>query len=181
MLIYDSDNNAETYDKIRFSLIEEEILTFASYPSMVKEVKNISKFQSKRHSTSNRCRFDVYITSICQRPDFDEFPRHFHVLFDVISLVEKSMLFPHTFFSVILLVKRSTLFPRTSFRCNFAGRKIHVVSTYFFRCNFSSRNIRGVCTYSFQRNFYDRKIHFVCVYVLFSTKFGWAKIRRRFW
>ena len=32
------------------------------------------------HTTSNRRRFDVDITSIRRRPNFDEFPRRFHVL-----------------------------------------------------------------------------------------------------
>ena len=66
------------------------------------------------HSMSNRRRFDMDITSIPQRPIFDEFPRHFHLLvrcnfadrkihvvstyfFDLISMVEKSTLFPSTF------------------------------------------------------------------------------------
>ena len=32
------------------------------------------------HTTSNRRRFDVDITSIRRRPNFDEFSRRFHVL-----------------------------------------------------------------------------------------------------
>ena len=82
------------------------------------------------HTTSNPRRFDVDITSIRQRPNFDEFPRHFRVLFrcnfagqkihvvsrtffDVISLVEKSTWLPRTFFDVILLFEKFTWFPRT--------------------------------------------------------------------
>ena len=81
------------------------------------------------HTMSNPRRFDVDITSIRRRANFDEFPRHFRVLFrcnfdgrkihvvstyffDVISMVEKSTSFPHTFFDVISLVEKSTLFPR---------------------------------------------------------------------
>ena len=81
------------------------------------------------HSTPNQYWFEVDITSICRRPNFDEFPR---TLFDVISLiekstsflrtfldlismVEKSKLFPHTFFNVISMVEKTTLFPHTFF------------------------------------------------------------------
>ena len=85
-----------------------------------------------RHPTSNRRRFHVDITSIHRRPNFDEFPCHFHILFrckfadqkstsfprtffDVISVVKKSTFFPVTFFTVISLVEKSTLLPRTFF------------------------------------------------------------------
>ena len=87
-----------------------------------------------------------------------------HSFFDVISMVEKSTFFPCTFFNVISMVEKSTLFPHTFFWRNFDGRKIYVVSTDFFRCNFSSRNIHGVSTYIFWRNFDAQKIQFVCKY-----------------
>ena len=84
------------------------------------------------HSTSNRRQFHVDNTWIRRRPNFDEFPRHFHVLFwcnfadrkiyvvstyffDVISMVEKSTWFPRTFFNVISMVEKSTLLPRAFF------------------------------------------------------------------
>ena len=87
---------------------------------------------TQRQITSNGRRFDVNIMSIRRRPNFDEFPRHFHVLFrcnfadrkstlfprtffDTISMVEKSMLFPLTFFDVILMEEKSTLSARTFF------------------------------------------------------------------
>ena len=67
-------------------------------------------------TTSNPRQFDVDITSIGRGSNFDEFPRHFRVLFfDVILMVEKSTSFPHTFFDVISLVEKSMLFPRTLF------------------------------------------------------------------
>ena len=55
------------------------------------------------------------ITSIHQRPSFDEFPRHSTYFFNVISLIEKSTAFPHTFFDLIWMVEKSTLFPQTFF------------------------------------------------------------------
>ena len=65
-------------------------------------------------TTSNPRQFDVDIMSIGRGSNFDEFPRHFRVLFfDVILMVEKSTSFPHTFFDVTSLVEKSTLFPRT--------------------------------------------------------------------
>ena len=62
-----------------------------------------------------------------RRPNFEEFPRNFHLFFrcnfagrkstsfprtffDVISMIEKSMLFPRTLLGLILMVEKSTLF-----------------------------------------------------------------------
>ena len=63
----------------------------------------------------NPHRVDVDITSIRQRPNFGEFPRHSTYFFDVTSLIEKSTSCPCTFFDVILLVEKSMLFPCTFF------------------------------------------------------------------
>ena len=62
--------------------------------------------------------------SIRRRPDFEEFPSHFHVLIRC-NLADRKIHLASTYF----------------FRHNFAGRKIHVVSTYFFRCNFDGWKI----------------------------------------
>ena len=84
------------------------------------------------HTTSNRCWFHVDTTSIRRRPNFDEFPRHFHVLFrcnfsdlkihivstylfGVSSMVQKSTLFSLNFFDVTLMIEKSTLIARTFF------------------------------------------------------------------
>ena len=61
-------------------------------------------------------RIHVDSTSIRRRPNFDEFLRHFHVLFRC-NFADRKIHLVSTYF----------------FRRNFAGRKIHVVSTYFFR------------------------------------------------
>ena len=49
----------------------------------------------------------------------DQISANFHVIsayfFNVISMVEKSTLFPRTLFDVISMVEKSTLFPRTFF------------------------------------------------------------------
>ena len=71
------------------------------------------------HTTWNPRLFDVDITSICRRLNFDDFPCHFRVLFQCNFYVRKIQVF-------------STYF----YRCNFAGWKFHAVSTYFFGCNF---------------------------------------------
>ena len=77
-------------------------------------------------------RIDVDIMSILGRPNFDEFPRHFHVPFQrnfadrKIHVVftyffrrnfggRNIQFFPRTSFDVISLVEKSTLFPRTFF------------------------------------------------------------------
>ena len=87
-----------------------------------------------RHSTSNRRRFDVDVASAWGRPNFDEFPRNFHVLFRC-NFADRKIHVVSTYF----------------FQRNFDGRKIHVVSTYFFRCNFDGPIIRYVCTYFFDK------------------------------
>ena len=95
-----------------------------------------------RHTTSNPRRFDVDITSIRRRLNFDEFLRHFRVLFRC-NFDGRKMDVVSTYF----------------FRCNFDGQKIHVVSTYSFQCNFAGPKIHVVSTYIFRCNFAGRKIH----------------------
>ena len=104
------------------------------------------------HAMSNPRRFNVDITWIRRRPDFDEFPIHFHVLFRC-NFDGRKIHVVSTYF----------------FRCNFDGRKIHLVSTCFFRCNFFRRGIHGVSTYFFRRNFHGRIIHFVCKYFFWQN------------
>ena len=64
--------------------------------------------------------------------NFDEFPRHFHVLFRrnfagrIICIVSTH------FFWCISMVKKICFVSTYFFLCNFSDRKIHVVSTYFF-------------------------------------------------
>ena len=67
------------------------------------------------HTTSNRRRFHVDITSIHQGPNFDEFPVVSTYFFDVFSLLKKSRSFPRTIFDVILLIEMFRLFPRPFF------------------------------------------------------------------
>ena len=69
------------------------------------------------HTTSNRRGFDMDITSIRRRPNFDEFPRHFRD-FDGRKIHVVSTYF---------------------FRCNFDGRNMHVIFTYFFQHNFDGQ------------------------------------------
>ena len=93
---------------------------------------------TKRHTpngdiTSNPRRFDVGITSICWRPNFDEFRRHFHVLFRC-NFIDWKIHVVSTFFFVLL---------------NFTDRKIHVVSAYFYWRNLDGRKIHVSSTYFF--------------------------------
>ena len=96
-------------------------------------VRSRTKFREKEpneHTRLNPRKFDVDITSIRQRPNFEEIPHHVRILFqwnfvvrktdvasryffDVISLVKKPTLFPRTFFNVISIVKKFELFPCT--------------------------------------------------------------------
>ena len=65
-----------------------------------------SKSKFRQNSTSFMHFFDVI--SLIEKSTM--FPRTF---FDVISMVEKPTLFPPTFFDAILMVENSTLFART--------------------------------------------------------------------
>ena len=115
-----------------------------------------------------------------RRPNFEEFPRNFHLFFrcnfagrkstsfprtffDVISMIEKSMLFPRTLLGLILMVEKSTLFPRTFvsvIRWSKYRRFFHVL----FWCNFDGRKIHSVSMHFFWCNFFGRKIHVACRY-----------------
>ena len=95
---------------------------------------------------------------IRQRPNFDEFSRHFHVLFRC-NFADRNIHLVSTYF----------------FRPNFAGRKIHAVSTYFFRRNFDGRTINVVSTYFFRCNFSGRNIHVVSNY-FFQGNFDGQKL-----
>ena len=103
------------------------------------------------HTTSNRRRSDVDIMSLSQRPNFDNFPRRFDVLFRC-NFADRKIHVVSTYF----------------FRYNFDGPKIHVVSTYFFWRNFYGRKIHLVSTYFFWCIFAGRNIH-VFFHVLFDV------------
>ena len=100
----------------------------------------------------------IRIISICRRPNFDELPRHFYILFRC-NFVDQKIHVVSTFF----------------FQCNFDGQKIRVVSTHFFQCNFDGRKIRVVSTYFLRYNFDGRKIHLASTYFFrcnfFSSKY----------
>ena len=105
------------------------------------KLKNLKEPNS--HTTSNPHRFDVDFMLIRRRPNFDEFQRHFHVFFDVISsLVKKSTLFPRTFFDVISMVEKSTLFPLTFFDVISMAEK----STLFLRTFFDVISLVEIST-----------------------------------
>ena len=136
---------------------------------MLKEAHNPSEIRlPNAHTTSNPRRFDVVITSIRRRPNFDEFfwrnfaGRKIHV-------VSTHFLRRNVAGQKIHVV--STYF----FRCNFNGRKIYVLSTYLFRCNFDGRKTHVVSTYFYWCNFACRKIHFVSTY-FFLCNFDGRKI-----
>ena len=71
---------------------------------------------------SNRCRFDVHITSILRRPNFDKFPRHFHVLVRC-NFADWKIHIVSPYF----------------FRRSFTGQNFHVFTLYFFGCNFNGQ------------------------------------------
>ena len=97
--------------------------------------------------------FDVDITSIRRRPNFDEFPRHFHVLFRCDFDGRKINVVSTYFFQCNFDGRKICIISMYFFRCNFDGRKVHVISTYFYQCNFNGRNMHVVFTYFFRRNF----------------------------
>ena len=105
--------------------------------------------QPNGHTTSNRRQFDVVIISIRWRPNFNEFPRHFHAIFRCnfadrkIHVVctyffwrnftgQKVDVISTYFFGVILLVKKSTFFPSTFFYVISMVQKTTFVPLTFF-------------------------------------------------
>ena len=62
---------------------------------------------------SNQRQFDVDITFILRRPNFDEFHVISTYFYDITSLIKKSTSFQSTFFYLISMVRKSTLFPHT--------------------------------------------------------------------
>ena len=123
--------------------------------------------------TSNPRWFDVDITSRHRRPNFDEFPRHFRVLFRCSFDVRKIPIVCTYFFRRNFASRKIHVASTYFYWCNFAGQKIHVVCTYFFWCNFDGRKIHVVCTYFFWCNFDGRKIS------VFSTYFSWCNFSGR--
>ena len=144
---------------------------------MVEWKFSLSHVFSSEQSLSQRAIHDI--TSIRQ----DQILTNFYVIstyfFDVISMVEKSMLFPRTFFNVISMVEKSTLFPHTFFDVISMVEK----STSFPRTFLDVISLVEISTV-FLLTFFDVILMLknpVCLQVLFSTKFQWAKIRRHFW
>ena len=76
------------------------------------------------HTTSNPCRFDVGITAIRRRTNFDEFPRHFRVLFRYDFDGRKIHVVSRTFISVISMVEICTLFLLTFFDVILMGKDL---------------------------------------------------------
>ena len=105
-------------------------ILFNSLVTVTSTLNTNARCTERANPTGTPRRIDADITSIRQKPNFGQFPSHFHVLsrcnlgdrenprffprafFDVISLVEKFKLFPRTFCDVILLVEIATYFSR---------------------------------------------------------------------
>ena len=145
-----------SYAFCKWSAIINVTLALTSSPVAV--MFPVTRLNPNEHTVSNPRGFDVDITSIRQKLNFDEFLRYFRVLF-----------------RCIFDGRKTHVVSMYSFRGNFAGRKIHVISTYFFWCNFAGRKIYVVSTYSFLCNFDGRKIHVVSMY-FFWCNFDGRKI-----
>ena len=99
------------------------------------------------------------------------------------------------FFSLLFCWSKNPRSFHILFWCNFVGQNIHIFSMFFFWCNFDCWKIHVVSTYFFDvislvekltllpLTFFDvifmAKKSTLFARVL-STKFRWAKIRRRF-
>ena len=123
-----------SYALCKWSTIINATLVLTSSPVAV--MFPVTRLNPNERTTSNPRGFDVDITSIRRRLNFDEFLRHFRVLFRC-NFDGRKMDVVSTYF----------------FRCNFDGQKIHVVSTYSFQCNFAGRKIYVASTYFFRCNF----------------------------
>ena len=112
------------------------------------------------HTMSNPRRF-VVDTSIRRRPNLDEFPRHFFVLFRCTLAGRKIHVVSTYFFRCNFDGQKIHVVSTYFYSCNFDGWKIYVVSTYFFWCNLSGRNMQVFCSYFFRRNFDGQKFNIV--------------------
>ena len=121
----------------------------------------LSKVFPNGHTTSNPRRFNVDITSIRWRPNFDKFPRRFRVFIRCKSDCWKIHVVSTYFFRRNFAGRKIHVVSTYFSRCNFDGRKIYVDYTYFFRCNLSGRNMYGILTYFFRHNFDRQKFDIV--------------------
>ena len=123
--------------------------------------------------TSNPCQFNMDYTSIRWRTNFEEFPRHSHVLFWCNFTDRKFHVVATYFFRRNFDGRKIHVLYTYFFRCNFDGGIVHVVSTYFFQCNFDGRKIDVVSMYFSRYNFHGQKIH------LANTYFFWCNFSCR--
>ena len=93
-------------------------------------------FMKNHFATSTPPRIDVDSTSILRRCVEDQISTNLHVIFtyffDVVSLIEKSTLFPRTSFNVISLVEKFTLFPLTFLDVILMVKKYTLLARTFF-------------------------------------------------
>ena len=125
-------------------------------------VKPQSRWLRTGHTTSNRRRFDVYITLIRRKENINKFPHDFDVLFSC-NFDGRKIIVVLTYF----------------LRCKFDDWKIGLVSTYFLRCNFDEQKIDVFSACFVKHNFNEQNIH-RRFDVLFSTWFWWRKNQRCF-
>ena len=113
-----------------------------------------------RHQTMYQmgtpCWIHVNITWIRRRPNFDEFPCHFHILFQYNFSDQIITSFPWIFFDIILMIEKSTSFP-----CTFFGL-VSLVEKFLTQFRWS--NIPNIHAF----------------HVLFLLQFQWSKNPRRF-
>ena len=114
----------------------------------------IKKNKPNGHTTSNPGRYYIDTSKTNFRRISTSLPRTFfdvislveksmlfsRTSFDVISMVEKSTLFPRTFFDVISMVEKSTLFPRTFFDAIFLVEMSALFLLTFFDVNLMGKN-----------------------------------------
>ena len=153
---------------IRYDRVGECLKSMYCYGSFLTILRKFDKAQ--RALTSN----PVDSAWILHRYIEDQISTNFNVIstnfFYVISMVEKSTLFPLTFFNVTLMVEKSTLFPRTFFDVVSMVEKstleprtffdviplVEISAAFllaFFNLTLMVKKIHFLCMCFFQRNF----------------------------
>ena len=94
-------------------------------------VRIIVRCRHSNNTTDTPHRVDVNSTLILRRYIKDQTSKNFRRI-SVISVLEKSALFPKTFFDIISLVEKLSLFPRTFFGVILLVEKYTLFSCTFF-------------------------------------------------
>ena len=110
------------------------------------------------HNMSSRRRVDVDITSIRQKENIDEFPRHFDAFFPCNINGRKTHIISTYFVRRNIDEWKIDVIPMHLLRRYFDGQKFNFFSMYFFQSNFDWWNVNVFSMYCFDARLMDWKL-----------------------